>query len=344
MRQLFYTADGLKLQKDAPEPLLTEADDVKIRVAYCGVCGSDLHFLRKEMDFMILADTTHYPLGHEAVGTITELGPGTGAKGLKIGDKVIYYYNQYCGKCHYCRNGQEHLCINVKSNMAAMADYIVTSEQTVFKLDDDMDMAKAVFHEPISVCLHGIDLAGIKPGQSVMISGGGGIGLILLQLAKLSGAADLTLSEPVAWKREVGKKIGAQYTIDPSKEDVGEMAQKYTNGLGYDVVIEASGSTKACPGALEAVGRGGTLEFFAALYDVNYNFPLNLQSAFFKEVTIIGGVFQSPYAFPRTLKLFKILDIDALISDGCIFEAEDFPKAFQAQLGGKTIKSILKFS
>lgn len=343
MRQLFYTANGLELQKDAPEPMLLNEDDVKIRVAYCGVCGSDLHFLRKEMDFMILADTTHYPLGHEAVGVITELGPGATAKGLKVGDKVIYYYNKYCGKCHYCRNGQEHLCVNVKSNMAAMADYIVTSEQTVFKLDDDIDMAKAVFHEPISVCLHGIDLARIKPGQSVMISGGGGIGLILLQLARLSGAVNLTLSEPVAWKREVGKKLGAVFTIDPTLEDIGEMAKRYTDGLGYDVVIEASGSTRACPGALEAVGRGGTLEFFAALYNVNYDFPLNLQAAFFKEVTIIGGVFQSPYVFPRTLRLFDILDIDTLMSDGCIFEAEEFHEAFDAQLGGKTIKSILKF-
>ena len=225
-----------------------------------------------------------------------------------------------------------------------MADYIVTSEATVFKLDDDADMEKSVFHEPISVCLHGVDLAQIKPGKSVMISGGGGIGLILLQLAKLSGAANLTLCEPLAWKREVGKKLGAVHTIDPSSENVGEMALKYTDGLGFDVVIEASGSTKACPGALDAVGRGGTLEFFAALYDVNYNFPLNLQSAFFKEVTIVAGVFQSPYVFPRTLRLFKMLDIDTLMSDGCVFDAEQYEEAFDAQLKGRTIKSILKFS
>lgn len=343
MRQLFYTPHGLELQTDAPEPRLVEDDDVKIKVEYCGVCGSDLHFLRKEMDFLVLADTDHYPLGHEAVGRITELGPKATAKGLKVGDPVIYYFNQYCGKCHYCRNGQEHLCTNIKSNMAAMADYIVTGEQTVFKLDEDTDLAKAVFHEPISVCLHGIDLAKIKPGQSVMISGGGGIGLILLQLAKLSGATELTLSEPIAWKREVATKLGAVHTIDPTAEDVGEAARRYTGSLGYDVVIEASGSTRACPGALDAVGRGGLLEFFAALYDVNYNFPLNLQAAFFKEVTIVAGVFQSPYAFPRTLGLFKVLDIDTLMSDGCVFEAEQYQEAFEAQMSGKMIKSILKF-
>lgn len=96
-------------------------------------------------------------------------------------------------------------------------------------------------------------------------------------------------------------------------------------------------------GALDAVGRGGTLEFFAALYDVNYDFPLNLQAAFFKEVTIVAGVFQSPYAFPRTLGLFKVLDIDTLMSDGCIFEAEQYQEAFEAQMKGKTIKSVLKF-
>ncbi len=343
MRALYYTPNGLELSKNAPEPQITNPDDVKIKVAYCGVCGSDLHFLRKEMDYLILADTDHYPLGHEASGVITELGPEATKKGLKVGDKVIYYYNEHCGKCHYCRNGQEQFCLNMKSNMSAMADYIVTGEQTVFKLDDDIDLAKAVFNEPISVCLHGIDLAQIKPGNRVLVSGGGAIGLILLQLAKLSGAADLTLSEPIAWKRDVAMKLGAVHTIDPVNEDFNAKVMEYTEGLGYDVVIEASGSVHACPGALEAVGRGGTLEFFAALYDVKYDFPLNLQAAFFKEVKIIGGVFQSPYAFPRAMRLFKVIDIDSLMSENCIFNVEDAPDAFKAQMEGKTIKSIIKF-
>jgi L-iditol 2-dehydrogenase len=343
MRRLFYTPSGLELRTDVPEPQIVKPDDVKIKISYCGVCGSDLHFLRKEMDYLVLAESDHYPLGHEASGIITELGPEATAKGLKVGDKVIYYYNEHCGKCHYCRNGQEHLCTNMKVNMMAMSDYLVTGEQTVFKLDDDTDMAKAVFHEPISVCLHGIDLARIKPGNTVLISGGGAIGMILLQLAKLSGAAELTMSEPIAWKREQAKKFGAVHTIDPVNESVAEKALEYTDGLGYDVVIEASGSVRACPAALEAVGRGGTLEFFAALYDVNYNFPLNLQAAFFKEVTIIGGVFQSPYAFPRTMRLFKCLDIDGLMSENCIFPVENAQEAFEAQMNGKTIKSIIKF-
>lgn len=343
MRQLFYTPNGLQLKTDAPEPQIERPDDVKIKIHYCGVCGSDLHIDKKELDFMLLAETDLYPMGHEASGVITELGPEATNKGLKVGDPVVYYFNDHCGKCHYCRNGQEHLCMNMRTNMSAMSDYIVTGEQTVHKIDEDIPLQSAIFHEPISVCLHGIDMAGIRPGDSVMISGGGAIGLIILQLAKKSGATNLTLSEPIEWKREVAKELGALHTIDPVNQNVAEEALKITGGLGFDVVIEASGSTHAVQGCFDATGRGAMLEFFAALYDVNYNFPLNLQQAFFRELRMVGGVFQSPYEWPRTLRLFKEMNWEPFKVEESIFEIEDFQEAFDAQKSGKTIKSILKF-
>ncbi len=343
MRQLFYTPEGMQLKTDAPEPQIVRPDEVKIKVHYCGICGSDLHIDRKELDYLTFVGGNYFPMGHEASGVITELGPEADTKDLQVGDHVVYYFNEHCGKCHYCRNGQEHLCLNMRINQSAMSDYIVVGEQAVFKLDDDIPMQKAIFHEPISVCLHGIDMAGIKPGNTVLISGGGAIGLIILQLAKKSGATSLTLSEPIAWKREVAKELGAMYTIDPVNQDITEEMEKITGGLGFDVVIEASGSTNAVQGCYESTGRGGLLEFFAALYDFSYDFPLNLQHAFWNEIRLVGGVYQSPYEWPRTMRLFKEMNWEPFRIDESIFEIEDFKAAFEAQKSGKTIKSILKF-
>lgn len=96
---------------------------------------------------------------------ITELGPAATCKGLKVGDRVVYYYNEHCGSCYYCRNGQEQFCENMTGTSAAFSDYIVVREQSVHKLADTCSLKKGALIEPISVCLHGIDLIGIKPAS-----------------------------------------------------------------------------------------------------------------------------------------------------------------------------------
>lgn len=340
MRAIVNTADGIDLM-DLPEPQIVEPDDVKIRVKYCGICGSDLHVLRKEFETNF-GDIPYRQTGHEACGIITELGEKATSKGLKVGDRVVYYYNTHCGKCFYCRSGKEQFCENMKLNFNAMADYIVANEQSVFKIPDDLSMERAALIEPISVCLHGIDLADIKPGDSVLISGGGTMGLLLLQLAKRSGGTKLTLSEPIEKKRELALELGAEFVIDPTSQDLESEAVKITDGRGFDIVIECSGAARACEPAYNVVGRGGRMEFFAALYPRTYDFPLNLQKAFFKEVTIIGGVFQSPYTFPRAIEMAKHLELDKIYENG-IYKVGEYSKAYESQLSGKGIKTLIDF-
>lgn len=343
MKSVRYFGNGVLRLVDVPEPQIVAADDVKIKIAYCGVCGSDLHTVRAELDGMSPIGENGNPMGHEATGTIVELGPNATAKGLKIGDRVVYYFNAHCGSCYHCRNGQEQFCTAMRSNYAAMCEYIVMPEQAVHKLSDNCSLQRGALVEPISVCLHGIDMCQIKPGMSVAISGGGAMGLILAQLALRSGATKLTVIEPIATKREIALKLGAKYVIDPTTEDREARAKEITNGIGFDVVIEASGNVRACDGIQKLVARGGTLEFFAALYRADYNFQLNLLGAFFQEIKIIGGVMQSPYMFPRSVALVDELDLDILLGEDYIFDAEDFNDAFQAQMNGKTVKSMICF-
>jgi (R,R)-butanediol dehydrogenase/meso-butanediol dehydrogenase/diacetyl reductase/L-iditol 2-dehydrogenase len=225
-----------------------------------------------------------------------------------------------------------------------MSDYIVFREQQVFKLPDDADMIRACLIEPISVTLHGIDLCGVRPGTSVLISGGGGIGMLLAQLARLSGASRLTISEPVAGKRENALRIGAQYVVDPFSEDLGERAREITEGRGFDVVIEASGSPGAIPGCYDALGRGGVLEFFGTYPPDTMigNIPLSGMSAIsFKEAKLLG-IFQSPYMFPRAIDVYRSLDLDMYVQN--VFRPEDCVQAFESQMSGVPQKTIFDFS
>jgi (R,R)-butanediol dehydrogenase/meso-butanediol dehydrogenase/diacetyl reductase/L-iditol 2-dehydrogenase len=160
---------------EIPEVRITRPDDVKIRVAYAGICGSDIHIIKGDLDdFLGVKPGERRVIGHEAAGYVAELGPEAHTKGLKIGDKVAFYYNYHCGTCYYCRSGKEGFCENIQLRDWVMSDYIVFSEQQVYKLPDDTDMRRAALIEPVSVTLHGIDLCNIRPGTSVLISGGGG--------------------------------------------------------------------------------------------------------------------------------------------------------------------------
>lgn len=338
MRSIRYTMPGFGCY-DVPEPALVNADDVKIRVAYASICGSDVHTIKGDMDgYFGFRPGALSPLGHEASGVVVELGPEATVKGLKIGDKVAYYYNRYCGKCHFCRNGQEQFCQNVLANGSAMSDFMVLSEQQVFKLPNDADLAKASLVEPITVCLHGIDMCRIKPGSTVAISGGGAVGLILIQLARLNGATRLTLIEPVAGKRELGMRLGADHVIDPVKQNVEQVGLSTSGGRGYDVVIETSGVPKACEPAFAILSRGGILEFFA-IY-ANYRFPLDTMMLWHKEATLCG-VFQSPYMFPRAISLMDRLDLSEFVT--AVFEPEKCAEAFEYQMTGKPVKVMFRF-
>ncbi len=342
MKAIAYTMPGISLI-DIPEPQIEREGQVKVKIHYASICGSDIHTVKGEADghFQDLGYGPGDPIviGHEASGVITEVALGANDKGFKVGDKVTFYYNKHCGSCYFCRNGQEQFCLNMKTSDSAMSEYLVLDQQQVYKLDDDTDLARACIIEPISVCLHGIDLAGIRPGDKVAISGGGSIGLLMLQMARLSGASKLTIIEPIEAKRDLAKKLGAEYTIDPMSEDTIARAAEITEDLGYDVVIETSSSRHAVPPAYKIASRGGTVEFFAIYGD--YKFELDLLDMWERELRL-QTVFQSPYMFPRAIALFPKINLDDYVK--AIFAPEQYEEAFDTVMAGKAVKVMFKFA
>lgn len=355
MKALVYTTqakmDGRKVIEpgkcellDIPEPQLLPTDDMKIRVDYCAMCATDVHIVTMGLYGM----PAPWIMGHELCGTIVEVNPRATENGFAVGDKVVVNCTAPCGCCDECKRGHDIFCKHpiAGSFVHGFTEYCTAVCEQVFQIpkNSPIDPKYYCLAEPMASAMDGMDLADIKIGDNVLLQGCGAIGSIILNMLLLKGGANVTVSDPIAEKRETALKLGAQYVIDPKNEDLKERAMEITNGRGFDVVIEASGSWRACDGIEELVGKGGTLEFFAALYRHDYDYKLNLLNAFFKEIRIVGGVFQSPYAFPRSIALVNTLDLDPILEMDCVFTPEAFEDAFEAQMNGRTIKSLVQFT
>lgn len=338
MRQLAYTRPGLSLL-EREEPSILKPTDVKVRIHFSSLCGTDLHIVQGHFDRLFEGDAPVW-LGHEASGVVEELGPSATAKGLAVGDPVTFYFNRYCGSCLECRSGNEQFCTSVDATLTFMSDAVVLDEQQVFALPEGLPLVQAALVEPVSVALRGVDLCRIEAGDRVAVFGGGGIGQLAASLARRSGAATVVLFEPVAEKRELAVRRGADAAFDPIEDDVDEVVARFTGGRGFDVVIEASGAGPACETAFAIAARGGTVEFLAT-YRPDYVFPLAMGDAFLHEITLITGVYQSPYALPRAIALAPLLDLGDLIT---VFAPEEAARAFEAQSQGSAIKAVFDFT
>ena len=215
---VFYGKHDLRIE-DHPRPTLGP-NDVLIRVKACGICGTDVHIY--EGDEGAAEVTPPTILGHEFSGIVEEIGEKV--TGCKVGDRVCVDPNCYCGACEACRNGIAHYCSSMigygTTVDGGFAEFCAVNERQVYHLGKNTSFLQGAMTEPVACCLHGLDMCEIQPGHQVVVIGGGMIGLLMLQLAKLAGAAKIALVEPVASKREVGKQLGADVCIDPMTEDV----------------------------------------------------------------------------------------------------------------------------
>jgi 2-desacetyl-2-hydroxyethyl bacteriochlorophyllide A dehydrogenase len=312
--------------------------DVKIRVAECGLCGTDHSVYTGSL---VLPGSFPFYMGHELSGIVQEVGPEV--KDIAVGQMVVTNPVRYCGDCYRCRNGQQHYCERLfelwKPN-GGFSEFVVADRQQVFTVPGGITPEVAAFTEPVSVCIHCIDMADIKPGMTVAITGAGPIGLILLQLVQRAGASLVLMSEPVAVKRELAIRLGADVVLDPAKDDVIAKGFEATGFKGFDVVIEASGNPTAANQALSLTGMKSTF-FFFAVYPADFTIPISPFIMYTKEMTI-KAVFFSPYTFPRAINMLKKLDLVSLISHR--FALGEAHKAFAAHETGDAVKIMVHCS
>ncbi len=305
MKQLWYTAPNqVELREsEIPSPGFRQ---VKIKIAYAALCATDVHIVTMGL----LGLKPPMPLGHEASGVIEELGPGTEYSGFSVGDKVCLSPSSFCGVCPTCKKGLTQYCPN-SAIAGAFAEYAVADITAVFKLPDDADLKSYCLVEPANCTVRAMDLAEIRHGATVAISGVGGIGSILLNMILLSGATKITAIDPVESKRKLALAMGAEHVIDPLSESIVARADEITGAEGFDYVFEASGAPKAAEPALNIMGKCGTLVYFA-VFPENYYLPLNLFELYQKEGRI-QTVFTTHTIMPRSVNLISRLQTDKII-------------------------------
>ena len=310
-------------------------EDVKMKVAYCAICGSDPHLVEG-----IFGWPTPFGMGHEVSGVITEVGKKAVKKGLKVGDRVAGNFLKFCGTCYYCQNGQQQFCEHAdESNHPGFSETLVWHESQVYKLPDSVSLKEGCLLEPVSIAVRAMDKAELKFGQRVLVSGGGPIGLLITQCLSRYGAAELTLSEPIAERRELARRFGAKHVINPLEENIRDASQRITGGLGFDVVFDCTGSTKAVYDLPFVTAKGGKL-IYSAMYPNDFEMPLNLYKfCYYNELTITG-LYVAPYAFPRAAQMLTELDLEPLTAK--VFELEDAVAAFDAQVSGKYPKILIR--
>lgn len=314
-----------------PEP---RAGEIRVRVEACGLCGSDRHFLRGEVPTALPVT-----LGHEFAGIIDAVGPGVDR--LTVGMRVTGDPNIACGMCEMCLGGRPNLCVNWSAlgvtRDGGFAEYVVMGDAQAHPLPLDLPATHGAFCEPISCCIHAIDLARIPKGGSVAILGGGPIGLLMVQLARLEGASKIVLSTRQAWRRSLAERLGATATIDPGASDPIAALRDVAPG-GVDVVLECAGVAETIAQAPSMVRRGGAVVLFG-LTPQGERVPV-IPFDLVVNAIRIESAFLNPNTHGRAARLVadRVLDLDSLITR--IIPLEEMPEALRTPPAQGEVKTI----
>jgi len=286
-----------------------EAGEVVVKVAFCGVCGTDAHIFHGDEGSVAVKPPA--VIGHELSGTVAETGKGVSS--LKAGDRVSIDPNLYCGLCYYCRSGREHFCSAMRNPEGGFAEYCTIPVKAAIKIPDDMPFIDAAFAEPVACCLHGMDLTDVRLGDHALIIGQGTIGLIMTQLVKLAGASVINVVEPDEKKRAMAMRYGADHAFETAE---GYLAFAASHAdMRADKVFECVGKAETAATAIQTATKGATVMLFG-LTPPNAAIEIHPFEIFRKELRITAS-FVNPLTQPRAIDLLytKKIDVGGLVSE-----------------------------
>jgi len=300
MRALrFHTARDLRLEDIAAPPRSLKPDELLLRSVTCGICGTDLHEYKAGPKI-----TTEHPqiLGHEVVGVV--LAAGDEVSSAKVGERVSVMPQIYCGRCPACLAGRQQLCahlggLGVNARWGAFADELVVSDQQVSVLPDTVDDITGAIVEPAAVALRAVESAPVRPGDAVLVCGGGAIGQLAALAARVAGASWVIVSEPRAARRRCAGGLGFT-TFGPAGGDGSDFVRDLTGELGADVAIECSGNARALNGAIAALRPAGTAIEVAAAFDP---LEVDMLSLVVKAITLRGSFCYPIDCWPRVIRM-----------------------------------------
>jgi L-idonate 5-dehydrogenase len=297
-----------------PEP---GEGQVLLRVRRAGICGSDIHYFTHGQIGRFVPKRP-FVLGHEFAGEVAALGAGVDP--ALLGARVAVDPSMPCGRCRHCRRGRYNLCLDMRFFGSAscdphldggFAEFVAVPARNVHPLPDAISWGEAALLEPLSVAMHACLRAGPLPGRSVLITGGGTIGLLVAMAARAAGAAPVVVSDPAPFARRSAAAIGADAALDPTSPDFAAEASARSDG-GFEIAFEASGAPRALAQAVALAERGATIVQVGTL-PAEVTLPLNEVMA--RELTLAGS-FRFANVFEAALRLIVMrrIDVTPLVS------------------------------
>lgn len=310
-------------------PLLERPDEVRVAIAYTGLCGSELHAIEGYQLVKTNGDSgPRQPsqLGHEYAGVITEIGPAV--QNLRVGQRVTVAPRGPCHQCELCRNGVTALCRKTTQRGGSWADSIIAPAKLVYALPDDVPLTVGALTEPLSASLRILDRAELLSGMNVCVIGAGPIGLGAAVLAKHGGAAKVIVSDTRPSRRALARRMGIGIVVDPTQEDLATVVMDHTGGRGVEVSIEAVGLEPALSQSLQIVSTGGMV-VWGGLAPTDLLLPISPNDMFMREYTLRtswGGI----ELFERTLRLEQSIDWSPMVEEiyplAAVGEAIDYAR------------------
>lgn len=291
MRAVVYTAPGEVSVQSVPTPVAGEGE-VLLRVLANTICGTDLRIARGIKRKGVVAPRV---LGHEVSAEVVEVGGGV--DGVQPGDRVCVSPTYPCGSCTECHSGRDHLCrrVRILGHQAdgGLADYLLVPADAVragvmVPLSADTDWLAAALAEPLSCVLHGQEILQVSLGETVVVMGGGAIGLLHAAAAKLRGARTVIVSEPVPFRREMALRFGADFAVDPITVDLAGFVAEHTNGEGADAVIVCIGVPSLVNEALSIARNRARVSLFAG-FPSDQSAPIDANLVHYKELSVVGS-------------------------------------------------------
>ena len=347
MFAVVYHGPGNKAWEEVPDPQVIDDTDAIVRVDAVTICGTDLHILKGDVP----AVTDGRILGHEAVGTVEQVGAGV--KNVKVGDHVLVSCITACGACRYCREGMYGQCLGgggwilghkidgtqaekVRVPFADTSTYLVpegVSDEEVLMLADILPTGYEV----------GVLNGGVRPGDTVAVVGSGPIGLAAIMGAKLFSPAHVVAIDLADSRLEAAKRFGADVTVNASKEDAVTIVKELTGGLGADTAIEAVGVPASFEQCTELIRPGGRVANVGV-----HGAPasLHLEDLWIRNVTITTGLVDT-YSTPTLLRLVTSRQLESAKFVTHHFALEQFMEAydvFARAADTSALKVVLKRS
>jgi L-iditol 2-dehydrogenase len=311
---------------DFPMPL-PAAGEVLLKVAACGICGSDVHGYDGSSGRRI----PPIVMGHEAAGIVAAVGEGVSS--VSVNDHVTFDSTVYCGSCSFCGRGEVNLCdrrqvVGVSCGdyrrHGAFAEYVSVPSRILYKLPDSLPFTEAAMLEAIAVAMHGVSLAKVAPDATALVVGAGMIGLLTLQALRVAGCSRAFIADIDQTRLNLAKQIGASAVLDSKDPNFLAQIHQLTQGLGVDVVIEAVGRTETVQASIDSVRKGGTVVLVGNIFP---EITLPLQKVVTRQIRLQGSC-GSAGEYPRAIELLAsgAIQVKPLIT--AVSRLEDGPRWF----------------